>query len=354
MTLMPIFYLNSCDGRKPKLLANTEVKQDSGELVSRLRQDIAVLWNGNDQHVYIDQNISTHIAYIVDMVSKNGKPISIFLDAHEVFWINDILRQGELLLEDMSYPNYAAKHQFTFESHPVTVFNPDEGPITLEDEGTVAIVIHSHVSRLTGREYPVESIFKNIKEKYPDAVCIADGAQMIGGSKIYPLQYTDAYIATSSKFIGAELHLGLCVLEKGFKNKYISEDCKYPQIDLGDYTKELFSTVEMLKQFNEMDFEKHIQDLRLYLSEQFKLHGLEKYIHVVPNQVNHIVTLSVGDKYLTADVVRKLLDAYKICVSDNMGYSIEEPAVSLIRVSLSISNSKKDIDALVIACKELL
>ena len=192
MTLMPIIYLNSCDGRKPKLLSNTEIKQDSGELASRLRKDMTVLWNGNDQHVYIDQNISTHIAYIVDMVSKNGKPISIFLDSHEVFWIKDILQRGELSLEDMSYPNYAAKHQFTFQSQPVTIFNPDEGLISLEEEGTVVIVIHSHVSRLTGQEYPVESIFKNIKEKYPDAVCIADGAQMIGGSKIYPLQYTDA------------------------------------------------------------------------------------------------------------------------------------------------------------------
>ncbi len=346
--------MNSCDGRKPKLLSNTEIKQDSGELVSRLRQDMSVLWTDVDQHVYIDQNVSTHIAYIVDMVSKNGKPISIFLDAHEVFWIKDILQRGELSLEDMSYPNYATKHQFTFQSHPVTVFDPDEGPMILEDEGIVVVVIHSHVSRLTGQEYPVESIFKHVKEKYPDAVCIADGAQMIGGSKIYPLHYTDAYIATSSKFIGAELHLGLCVLEKGFKYKYISEDCEYPQIDLGGYTKELFSTVEMLKQFNEVDFEKHIHDLRLYLVEQFKLNGLEKYIYEVPHQVNHIITLSVGDRDLTADVVKKLLDQYKISVSDNMGYSIVEPGIPLIRISLSISNSKKDIDTLVIACKELL
>lgn len=346
-------YLNDADGRKPKGLIDVDISDSIDTLIPTLKKRIASLWSSSIDDIRIDQNISTHIAYVIDLVSKKHKSISVYVDSHEVFWIKDNIQNGKLSLDDMSYPNYAPRHQYISEPHKVTIFDPEK-ELEIVEDGSVPIVIYTHASRLTGQMFPLELIFKKIKEKHPSAVCISDGAQIIGGKKIYPLEYTDAYIIPTSKFIGAELHLGLCILSNQFKASYLNSSIIYPSVDISIYKKELYSTNESLKDFVGVDFESHIQEMRRYMIDKFSEAKIAEYIYEVKDQVPHIVTLSVGDKSVTESFVESLEKQHNISVSHNMNFSLVEPKVPLVRVSISVRCTKEDIDALVSACKVLL
>jgi selenocysteine lyase/cysteine desulfurase len=350
---MESIYLNDTDGRKLKKLTDKNINDSIDTLTSTLKQRSTSLWSDNINDIYIDQNISTHIAYVIDLVSKKHKDVSVYVDSHEVFWIRDNVQNGKLSLDDMSYPNYAPRHQYISESHNVTIFDPEK-ELEISHDGSMPIVIYTHASRLTGQIFPLESIFKKIKERHPNAVCIADGAQMIGGKKIYTLEYTDAYIVPTSKFIGAEFHIGLCLLSNQFKTLYISDDVTYPSVDISMYKKELHSTNESLSSFVGVDFESHIQVMREYLIESFLKARLSEYIYVVKDQAPHIVTLSVGDRTITESFVKSLEKEHNISVSHNMNFSLVEPRVPLVRVSISVRCTKEYIDTLVSACEVLL
>ena len=344
-------YFNYCDGRKPKLLENAVIQDNTDELVRNLKRNMSILFSDSLENLHIDQNTCTHIAYIIDVVSKQNKPISIYLDSHEVFWFRDMLQNGELSLGDMSYPNYAPKHQFKFNSQKLTIFNPEKPLIITESKDTTIVIIHSHVSRLTGQEFPVEDIFKKVKEEYQGAVCIVDGAQMIGGKKIYSFKYTDAYIGISSKFINAELNLGFCLLNNSFENKYLNDKTTYPSVDLNPYTKELWSTNEILRDFNDIPYESYINDLRRYFVDSVNDHGLQDLIYKIDNQVPHIVTLHVGDKIFAKKIVSDLGNR-NMFVSENTDYSIIEPRVPLIRFSISVHTKREEIDEFVRVLKD--
>lgn len=346
-------YLNDADGRKPKKLIDVNISDPIDTLILTLKERAASLWNNNINDIHIDQNISTHIAYVIDLVSKKHKLVSIYVDSHEVFWMKDNIQNGKLSLDDMSYPNYAPRHQYISEPHNVTVFDPEK-ELDIIDYDSVPVIIYTHASRLTGQIFPLESIFKKIKEKYPNAVCIADGAQMIGGKKIYPLEYTDAYIVPTSKFIGAEFYLGLCLLNDHFKSMYFKDGLTYPILDTEIYKKELYSTNESLKDFADIDFESHIKEMRKYMIERFSKARLSEYVHEVKDQVPHIVTLYVGDKPFTESFVESLEKFHNIFISHNMNFSLVEPKISLVRVSISIRCTKEYINALVSACEALL
>jgi len=350
---MNTIYLNDADGRKPKKLTDKNINDSIDTLTSTLKQRSISLWSDNINDIHIDQNISTHIAYVIDLVSKKHKDVSVYVDSHEVFWIRDNVQNGKLSLDDMSYPNYAPRHQYVSESYPVTIFDPEK-ELEIVEGGPVPVIIYTHASRLTGQMFPLELIFKKIKGKNPSAVCIADGAQMIGGKKIYPLEYTDAYIVPTSKFIGAELHIGLCLLSDQFKTQYLSSNITYPSVDIGIYKKELYSTNESLSSFAGTDFESHIQEMRAYARGRFSETGLSEYVYDIKDQAPHIMTLSVGDKTITESFVESLESRYGISVSHNMGFSLVEPKVPLVRISISVRCAKEYVDALVSACEELL
>jgi hypothetical protein len=350
---MNIIYFNDADGRKSKKLIDVNINDSIDVLISTLKERMISLWSNNIDDIHIDQNISTHISYVIDIASKKHKSVSVYVDSHEVFWIKDNIQNGKLSLDDMSYPNYAPRHQYISDSHKVTIFDPEKELEIIED-GSVPIVIYTHASRLTGQMFPLELIFKKIKEKHPNAVCIADGAQMIGGKKIYALEYTDAYIVPTSKFIGAELHIGLCLLNDHFKNMYLKDGVVYPSVDTEKYKKELYSTNESLNGFVGIDFGSHIQEMRGYLIESFLKSGLSEYIYYVKDQASHIVTISVGDRTITESFVESLEKQHNISVSHNMDFSIVEPMIPLVRVSISIRCTKGYIDAFVSACNVLL
>ncbi len=302
---MDTIYFNDTDGRKPEKLTNVSITDPITDLLMTLKQRLASLWNDDIGSIYIDQNISTHVAYVIDIVSKKHKSVSIYVDSHEVFWMKNNIENGSLSLDDMSYPNYAPRHQYLSRPHSVTIFDPEK-ELQITDDGSIPIIIYTHASRLTGQVFPLESIFKSIKEKYPNAVCIADGAQTVGGEKVYPLKYTDAYIVPTSKFIGAELHLGVCLLSDQFKNLYLMDNVIYPSVNIDIYKKELYSTNECLNGFVGIDFESHIREMRAYLLDEFLKVGLISYVFDVQDQASHIVTLSVGDKAVTESFVKSL------------------------------------------------
>jgi hypothetical protein len=277
----------------------------------------------------------------------------VYIDSHEVFWIKDNVQNGKLSLDDMSYPNYAPRHQYISEPHNVTIFDPEKELEIIED-GSVPVVIYTHASRLTGQIFPLESILKKIKEKHLNAVCIVDGAQMIGGKKVYPLEHTDAYIVPTSKFIGAELQIGLCLLSEQFKKLYLYSNITYPSTDIEIYKKELYSTNESLGDFAGVDFELHIQEMRRYLIGSFLKAGLSEYVYVVKDQAPHIVTLSVGDRLITESFVESLEKLHNIAVSHNMKFGIVKPNIPLVRISISVRCTKEHIDALVSVCGMLL
>lgn len=350
---MNILYLNDADGRKPKKLTDVKIKDTTDQLVSTLKQKMATLWSDNVEDIHIDQNVSTHIAYIIDVVYKRHKSVSAYVDSHEVLWMKDTIQNGKLSLDDMSYPNYAPRHQYEFKPNSVTMFDPTKELIIPQD-GSIPIIVYSHVSRLTGQIFPLESIFKKIKKEYPNAICIADGAQMMGGQKIYTLEYTDAYITTTSKFVGAELNLGICKLSNQFKDNYIKDEINYPSIDLGAYSKEIYSTNQSLDEFTGVDFESHIQNMRVYLLDEFSKSGLSMYVYGMQDQAPHLITLFVGDKSATELFVESIEKKYSMVVSHNMFYSIIEPKTPLVRISISARCTKENIDILVSACKSLL
>ena len=350
---MNTIYLNEADGRKPKKLTDVNIDESVEELCLTLKERLVSLWSNEVKDIHIDQNISTHIAYIIDIVSKKHKSISVYLDSHEVFWIKDNIEKGELSLGDMSYPNYAPPHQYISRPHKVTVFDPEK-ELDIVQDGSIPIIIYTHASRLTGQIFPLEIIFKNIKEKHPNAVCIADGAQIIGAEKIYHLDYTDAYFASTSKFIGAEPHLGLCLLSDKFKALYLKKGISYPLVDVGVYKKELYSANEALKDFVGVDFESYIKDMRACLLEKISEEKHSSYVYDVKDQASHIVTLRVGDKSFTKSFVESLEKLYNISVSHNMNFSLVEPEIPLVRVSVSIRCTKEYIDALVLACGAVL
>lgn len=353
ITFMESIYLNDADGRKPKKLTDRNIDDSIDTLTSTLKQRANSLWSDNINDIHIDQNISTHIAYVIALVSKKHKDISVYVDSHEVFWIRDNIQNGKLSLDDMSYPNYAPRHQYISESHNVTIFDPEKELEIIKD-GSAPIVIYTHASRLTGQIFPLESIFQKIKEKNPNAVCIADGAQMIGGKKIYSLEHTDAYIAPTSKFIGAELHIGLCLLSNQFQALYLGDEITYPSVDIVIYKKELYSTNESLSSFAGTNFESYIQEMRAYAVGRFSEAGLSEYIFDIKDQAPHIITLSVGDETITESFVESLESQYGISVSHNMGFSLVEPKVPLVRISISVRCVKEYVDALASACETLL
>ena len=63
-------YLNDTDGRKPNRLTDVCVSESTEELVSILEDRISPLLSNNPAEIHIDQNISTHIAYVIDIVLK--------------------------------------------------------------------------------------------------------------------------------------------------------------------------------------------------------------------------------------------------------------------------------------------
>ena len=70
-------YLNDTDGRKPNQLTGVNVSESTEELVSIFKDRISPLLSNNPAEIHIDQNISTHIAYIIDLVAKKHKSVSV-------------------------------------------------------------------------------------------------------------------------------------------------------------------------------------------------------------------------------------------------------------------------------------
>ena len=337
-----MIYLNDADGRKPKLLDGVRVTENPKDLQHYVQRFVAESWSVEPENIFFAQNISTHIADVIELVSHREKIHSVLLDETEVRYYLDQFKYGRLLVDDMTYPNYAPKHSKKFQPQKVQVFNPytiENNLKNILQPDKIQVIILSHVSRLDGVVFPVKRIYQAIKEIAPQSIIIIDGAQVLGAMRVSVEDFADVYVGVTSKFLGAEPHLGIAYLSPQFKQKYLSHS-HYPTFNPEVYIKELYST-HLAIQTIQRNHEEHIQQLKTYALKKLKEKDIPVYLP--PNQVPHFLSIPIRNKKETLITVKKLQEN-GITILHNLIWSIKEPENPLLRVSLSARTTEEDID----------
>ncbi len=338
-------YLNDPDGRKVSCLTNVKVDQPERLLESVSSFMCLHFMRTDKSKLFFAQNISTHLAQLLGIIKSERKDISkIYVSSHEIKWIKNML-ETDGYQPSATHSNY---HENTIINSPtfnVEVFPFEDVEKTINKVTEPIIFFISHVSRLTGEVSDIASIYKSIKSK--NSILIVDGSQSVGA--IGPVEIKDVgdvYLGVSSKFIGAEPHLGFAFISDNFFDKYIKDTNNYPAFDAVVHAKDIYSLSENLKNpLYSSDYSTHIINLKKYALE--KMESLDKNIlFLSKNQAQNFLTLNFGSIEKNKSFV-EFSKNLGVTVSDNTEWSIAEPTVPLVRIGLSVRVTKKDIDSLI-------
>lgn len=283
------------------------------------------------------QNATTSLIYSL-LPILTSKKYKVFISSHEIIWLRTLFSSGKLPGKKTTYPNYAKLKNIKFLKQSFQVFDP----LALLDNpkkiigSDPCVLILSHISRMTGEIFASSRVYSEIKGLNKDNIVVIDGCQAVGAIPVRPSHLSDIYLGVTSKFIGAEPHIGFCWVRQEIVRNF---DIKPWTIDPIYFIKEIYSAVQSLKKLN------IISKKVLTIRTMFKRY-LEKYdIRVLEtkNQASHIVIIP------TKKSLDELIDyirqrGYK--VSSNTGWSIVQPTIPGIRVSLTLKTSDTQIKKL--------
>ncbi len=333
-----MIYLNYSDGRKIKQLENTSIKnytknfQDFCFLLKRL------LHLGKNDSLSFSQNLTTSLIFSLKPILEKSD-YNIFISNHEIKWFKTLFGTGKLPVRETTYPNYVKQKSVPFIKKDVTLFNPE---VNLENIEKVirkkpAIIIISHVSRMTGERFVNEKLYREIKKINPHNILIVDGSQSVGILSVNPKKISDIYLGVTSKFINAEPHIGFCYISKSLRKKYNMDQWS---IDPKEFSREIYSTLVNIKKV--IINSKILRQKRNYLEKLIKENDLTVY--KTQNQVDYIVTIPW--KRNIEKVINNLKE-YNIHVFHNKKYSITEPKNPGIRISFTSKTKITDFKKLV-------
>ena len=339
---MEEIYLNHADGRKPRKLSKLKVKNPTQLfhlLILKIREILSISKN---DFLSSSQNTTTSLIKILMPLLKNNN-YQIFLDSHEIHWYKTLFIKGGMPTNEVTYPNYAKLRQVSFLKKRVTYFEPNK---LAENPGKIlgkkpAIVIISHVSRLTGGILLTSKLYKKVKKLNPKNIVIVDGSQAVGAMKIRVKTLADIYIGVTSKFIQAEPHIGFCWI-----SSKIVRDFKIKKWDIEpyEYRREIYSAYRYLKILSR---KRSVWAQRSFFKKRLKRVGIP--ISQIPHQVSHLLLIPSTH---STEVVKRLKKK-SIIVSSNIGFSVKEPKIPGLRISLSPQLSNKDIKIVVQALVEI-
>ena len=339
---MKVIYLNHADGRKPRKLSKLKVKNPTQLFHSLILEIRKILNISKNDFLSFSQNTTTSLIKILIPLLKDNN-YKILLDSHEIHWYKTLFIKGRMPINEVTYPNYAKLRRVPFLKKRVTYFEPNK---LAENPGKIlgkkpAIVIISHVSRLTGGILLTSKLYKKIKKINPKNIVIVDGSQAVGSMKTRVKTLADIYIGVTSKFIQAEPHIGFCWI-----SSKIVRDFKIKKWDIEPYEfhREIYSAYNCLKTLNE---ERGVKTQRSHLKKLLKKAGIP--LCQISHQIDRL--LLVPSNHPTEAVKR--LEKMGIIISSNTGFSVAEPKIPGLRISLSSQLSNKDIKIVVQALVEI-
>lgn len=343
----PSLYLNDPVGLKEACLGGVPINNPEELLNASADFLCRKLINSDKTRLFFAQNLTTHLVQILSIVKKeNDSFTKVYLSDHEIKWIKEML-EGSRYKLDATHSNYHGNEVISYPTFGVEVFpfnNPDK---MIENNNEPAIFFISHVSRLTGEITNIASIFKLIKSKNSNSILIVDGAQSVGA--IGPIKVEgacDVYLGVSSKFIGAEPHLGFVCLSESFFERYVKNRNNYSFFNVEKHKQDIYSLFSSLQNILfQSDYQAEIENLKKYAIS--KINSLDKNtLYLPPNQAPNFLTLNFGSLEKNKKFI-EFASEQQIIVSDNIEWSIITPSVSLIRIGLSVRAKGKDIDRLI-------
>lgn len=297
------------------------------------------------------QNVTTHVASLVHALSGLGDNTPVLVDSHQVKYMRMALESGRLPGEYMTRPNYAKVKQMEFTPRIVSSFDPLEfvkNPGKYVAKSGKQVIVLSHISRLTGEEFPIKQVYAKIKRVNPDAILVVDGAQAVGAQKFKAKGACDMYIGTNSKFIDAEPNLAPAYVVSNVRALLGASDFNPREMASEIHATHAALQYPALKRF---DFSK-IRATRAYALR--KLRGVEGVeVFKVKNQAAHMLMLKVDSPAEVRRIVSEL-EKRRVHVFHNLDWSEHNFDDALLRVSLSVKTTKKEVDHLVRELKEVV
>jgi len=340
-------YLNDPDGRKEARLSTAEVP-DHDELLTRSSDFLCkYLVLSDKSRLFFAQNLSTHLAQILSFIRAKNPDISkIYISDHELSWVKELIEIPGYQL-DATHSNYRSNEDIVCPNFIVEVLSFSNFEKEIAGKKQAAVFYVSHVSRVTGEVADIASIFKVVKNNNPNSVLIVDGAQSIGAMRDIEVEDNcDAYLGLSSKFIGAEPHLGFAFMSQNFFQKYLGDRKNYPAFSVDRHIKDIFSLWNSLQNpLYRSDFAAHIRTLKDYAVQKLSsLNG--QVLFNPPHQAPHFLTLNFGSIEKNKKFVA-FAEKEGMIVSENSGWTITPPTIPLVRIGLSIRVTKQDVDAVI-------
>ncbi len=344
---MKPLYLNRAGGIVDPQLTKLRVKNPSllyRQFVGEMRSLL-----GLSMHDFLGfaQNATTSIIYALTPILKKNNPFKILVSSHEIRWYKDLFSLGRLPIGETTYPNYAGQRKVAFIKKSMTVFDPHafiKNPQKFLPSHRPAIIVISHVSRLTGELFMTPKIYRIIKRMHKDNIVIVDGCQAVGAIFVRPQSMSDIYVGVTSKFIGAEPHIGFYWVRSSLAKKY---GIKPKSINLQLFSRELYSAVHALRILRRTGM--NISSIRSYFEK-----SLNK-VHIpflkMPAGQRHILLIPAKRKKLSQII--EILEKKGIIAASNTSYSIREPVNPALRISITPHMERKDVDYVVHALEEL-
>ncbi len=335
---MKELYLNEADGRKPKKLTDLKLKNPERLYRDFTQRIQSLLSIDKGEFLGFAQNATTNLLYIVLPILKKKKNYKIYMSAHEIKWYKKLFDAGRLPIENTTFPNYVKQSPISFVKKRVTLFDPEafvKNPRKVLSTLEPAIIILSHVSRMTGEIFATQKLYKQIKSINKNNIIVIDGAQAIGALSCRPSRLSDVYIGVTSKFIGAEPHIGFCWVNRVLVKEYAFKEWN---IEPKKFFREIYSTLEVLKK--RRSWKRTIKEVRTSFDKKLQHYSIP---HLkVKNQVPYIALIPIQKRLLA----KKLQGLKKkgIIISSNTKWSIKEPRVPALRVSLTPVLSNKEIE----------
>lgn len=308
------------------------------KLFSELNSQIRKLLNISSQEfLSFSQNATTSLIHSLFTI-LNRKNYKIFVSSHEIKWLEDLFSKGKLPTNKTTYPNYAKLENVSFVKKTFKVFDP----LTLISNPqkvlgkAPCIVILSHVSRLTGETLASHKAYSAIKKLNKDNIVVIDGCQAVGAIPVKAKTVSDIYLGVTSKFIGAEPHIGFAWIRKEVVRKF---SIKFWNVDATIFAKETYSAVHALKKLTINP--KKVLAIRRTFESYLRNNSLG--IAKGTNQTAHI---SIVPTKKSLDKAVTYLLSQHFVVSPNTGWSIKEPKTPGIRVSLTSNTTNSQIKKL--------
>ena len=293
------------------------------------------------EFISLSQNLSTSLIYVLRKVFQRPK-FNVYISSHEIKYLETILTSGVMPKDKVSYPNYAKFIEVAGFSKDIHVFEPDELLRLPEEEDKIIII--SHVSRMTGEILIKPNTFLQAKKKNSNDIIIVDGCQSVGALEVNSDKVSDVYLGVNSKFLGAIPHIGFCWISNKIVNSW---KIKEWTIDHNDFQKEISSTRTSLEKIS-LQLNK-VLILRNIFENNLLENGIE--FQKLKNQVNYILIIPIKSEELN-QLVQELKKS-NIFVSSNTNWSIREPEIPGIRISIGKNNSIQDIKNFIAIFKKI-